>query len=376
MATAIKPRHFPWFDYARYSFSLGVKAGQGAYLSGHTASRYDPDAGRIVVTGGMAEQARTAYAKIGAILEAADLSFSDVVRIVEYVRPEGIERYAEAAAVREEVFGAHRPAVDTAPVRSLLRPDAFIEIEATAGPRSAGQPGGVVFLPTLQPVDAQGDVVGKGDLAAQAQAIFEKAATMLAGLGLGLEHVVKTVDYLAPAALTEYGRAIERRRAFLGPVFPAAASFVMPRLLHADALLQCDVIAARETPTRVDPGWSRYAGLARSPGVRAGNLLFLSGQSGLDPQSDDVRFPGDVAAQAEYAYGNILQVVAAAGGGPQHLVKTIEYVTPAGLPRYREVAGVRSRLLREPWPASTGLVCDSLLRPELLLEIDPFAVLE
>ena len=90
---------------------------------------------RIVVRGGMTEQVRTAWAKIGAILDAAALGFENVVRVVEYLRPEGIERYAEAAAVRQEVFGAHQPVVNTVPVKSLLRPEAFIEIEVTAEPR-------------------------------------------------------------------------------------------------------------------------------------------------------------------------------------------------------------------------------------------------
>ena len=134
---AITPKHFPWFDYARYSFSLGLSTDRGAYLSGHTASEYDPLAQKIVVRGGMTDQVRTAYAKIGVILEAAGMGYGDVTRIVEYVRPEGIERYAEAAAVRAEVFGAHQPTVHTVPVKSLLRPEAFIEIEVTAGPVGA-----------------------------------------------------------------------------------------------------------------------------------------------------------------------------------------------------------------------------------------------
>jgi len=104
--TAIKPAHFPWFDYSRYSFSLGLSTPTGAYLSGHTASQYDPALKRIVVRGGMTDQARTAYAKIGAILESAGLGYGNVVRLVEYVRPEGIERYAEAAAVRAEVIAS------------------------------------------------------------------------------------------------------------------------------------------------------------------------------------------------------------------------------------------------------------------------------
>ena len=37
---------------------------------------------------------------------------------------------------------------------------------------------------------------------------------------------------------------------------------------------------------------------------------------------------------------------------------------------------LRSKLLREPWPASTGLVCKALLRPEMLIEVDPFAILD
>jgi enamine deaminase RidA (YjgF/YER057c/UK114 family) len=198
---AIKPARVPWFDYSRYSFSLGLKADKGVYLSGHTASEHDPASKRMVVKGGMAEQCRTAYAKIGAILEAAGLSLADVVRVVEYVKPEGIERYAEAAAVRSEVFGPHRPAVNTVPVRALLRPEAFIEIEVTAGETGpvttfgAGLPAaresaGVVFLPTVQPVDGRGNIIGKGDVVAQTEAVFARARDMLAALGLGCDAVV------------------------------------------------------------------------------------------------------------------------------------------------------------------------------------------
>ena len=85
---------------------------------------------------------------------------------------------------------------------------------------------------------------------------------------------------------------------------------------------------------------------------------------------------GDVVAQAEYTYANVLKVVEAAGGGPENLVKTIEYVTPAALERYREVGKSRSKLLSEPYPASTGIICEALLRPEMLIEVDPLAVLD
>ncbi|MCA6111568.1 RidA family protein [Bradyrhizobium cenepequi] len=375
---AITPIHldrFDWYDYRRYSFSLGLKTSAGTYLSGHTASEYEPATSRIVVRGGMTEQVRTIYAKVAAILEGGGLGYGDVTRIVEYVHPEGIQRYAEAAAVRRELFGKHQPVVNTVPVKSLLRPDAFIEIEVTAAAARGVAPS-TVFLPSIEPVDDQGNVVGVGDLVAQTHAVYDRAARMLSALGLGLDRVVKTATYITPRALPAYENTARVRRERLGPVYPAAVDIVMPRLLHPQAIVQCDLIASREAPVAVNPGWTRYDELACSPAVRAGKLLYMSGQGALDPKSGRVLHKGDVVAQAECIYGNVLQLVRAAGGASRHLVKTIEYVTPASLDRYREVTGVRSKMLQEPRPASTGLISDALLRPGMRMDVDALAVLD
>jgi enamine deaminase RidA (YjgF/YER057c/UK114 family) len=356
---------------------MGLRSSAGTYLSGNTASEFDHAAKRIVVKGGMTDQVRTAWAKIGAILEAGGLSYAAVTRVVEYVKPEGIERYREADAVRNEIFGSHRPVVCTVPVKALLRPDAFIEIEVTASPVAGKrETSGAVFLPSIQPVDENGDVVGKGDVVAQTRFIFEKAGRMLEQLGVGFDRMVKTCDYITTAALAAYKGTGRVRKEHLGPVYPGAAGILMPRLVHPEALIQYDFIATRDTPVAVNPGWTRYQKLTYSPAVRAGKLLFMSGQGSLDPVTERVVHDGDVVAQAEYTYDNVLKVLQAAGAGPQNLVKTIEYVTPAALPRYRDVAKVRQKLLREPWPASTGLICEALLRPEMQIEIDPFAVLD
>ncbi|TMK22551.1 MAG: RidA family protein [Actinobacteria bacterium] len=368
---AIRPTHFPWFDYARYTFSLGLRRGPSAWLSGHSASEYDPADGHIVVKGGMGEQTRTAYAKIAAILSAADRSFGDVRRVVEYVTADGIEDYADAAAVRREVCGDGTPAVCTVVVNRLLRPQALIEIEVTAGP-----PGDVVYLPSLTAIRDDGSVDADGDLVGQTRVVFEKAARLLEAAGLSMRNVVKTLDYTTPATLADYRKTGRVRKDMLGPVYPAAAGILLSRLQHPDALVSLDVIASRADPVPVNPGWERYAKLTYSPAVRAGSMLFLSGQAALDPTTEKAVHPGDVAAQAEYTYTNILEVLRAAGAGPENLVKTIEYVTPAGLARYRDVAAVRERLLKEPYPASTGAICEALLRPEFEIEIDPLAILD
>jgi enamine deaminase RidA (YjgF/YER057c/UK114 family) len=155
-------------------------------LSGHSASEYDPGAREMIVKGGMREQARTAWAKIRAILEAGKRSLADVVRVVEYVAPEGIERYAEARAVRGELFGENRPALNTVVVNRLLRPQALIEIEVETEPADTplraerGWPparvaDGFVYLSSILPLDDAGAVIAPGDPVAQTRAIFERA---------------------------------------------------------------------------------------------------------------------------------------------------------------------------------------------------------
>lgn len=382
---AIRPTDFPWFRYEGYTFSLGLAEDGTVWLSGHSASEHDPESGRMVVRGGMPEQTRTAYAKIGAILDAAGLSFADVTALTENVTVAGIDRYAEAAAVREELFGEHTPAVRTVVVDRLLRPAALIEIEVHAergggttrsgGVREAAD--GSVVLPTLLPVDEHGDVVHEGDLVGQYAYCLDRAAGLLEGVGLTLGSAVTTYDYTTPATRDVYRRTHRVRKERLGAdgVFPGAGGILMSRLHRPGVLVALDVTASRLPLRQVNPGWTRYDTLTYAPGVLAGRTLYMSGFAALDVETQEALHPGDVVAQAEATYRSVLQVVEAAGGGPEHLVSTIEYVCPEGLADYRGVATVRQELLRAPWPASTGAVCAGLLRPEFLLEVFPTALL-
>jgi enamine deaminase RidA (YjgF/YER057c/UK114 family) len=392
---AVEPDRFDFFDWRRYSFSLGVTDGVDVWLSGHSASRFDESSGHIVVSGGMAEQARVAWEKVLCLLEAAGLGAADVVHVVENVTPHGLAAYAEAAAARDEVLGSTRAAVSTVVVRSLLRPDALIEVEVSARagggtgslPTSDGLPpsaaghlswaeaGGLVHLGTLLPVGSDGEVIAPGDLVAQTEAVFSKAARVLGQLGLGPSSIVKTVDFTMPSTRREYPKTGAIRRSFLGPVYPASAGILMPALGREGCLVALEALAARGEPVAVNPGWSRYDRLTYTPAVRVGNLLLCSGQAALDPETEEAVCPGDVAAQADWAYASLLRVLQAAGAGPEALVRTVEYVTPEGLSGYRSVADVRRARLVAPWPASTGIVCEGLLRREFLIEVDATAVL-
>jgi enamine deaminase RidA (YjgF/YER057c/UK114 family) len=390
--TAIRPESFPWFRYEGYSFSLGLTDGTTAWLSGHSASEFDPETKHMVVRGGMAEQTQTAYAKIEAILNAAGFDFGDVVRVVENVTAHGADHYAEAAAVRKKIFGDSDPTVVTVMVERLLRPAAFIEIEVTATKSDVTKSiadshsnlhrtvvtevaDGTIYSPTMLPIDAAGNIVAEGDFAGQYRYCLERAGELLEGVGLDLSHVVKTIDYSTTETRDVYRKCGRPRKELLGPVYPGAAGILMDRLHAPGVLVAIDIIASRHIPIAVNPGWSRYETLTYNPGVRAGRMLFMSGFAALDPETQEALFPGDVLAQTKYIYESINEVLKAAGGGPENLLKTIEYVCPDGLADYRRVAEVRKELLREPWPASTGAICSGLLRPEFLIEVDPMAIL-
>ena len=106
--------------------------------------------------------------------------------------------------------------------------------------------------------------------------------------------------------------------------------------------------------------------------TRVGNILYISGQLGLDLDGALVG-PGDAAAQAEQCYRNIQAIVQHFGGSMDDIVKITQYITDLA---YRPlVAGPRDRYLGTPGPASTLVVVKGLAAPEYLVEIEALAIL-
>lgn len=389
---AIRPNSFPWFPYDGFTFCLGLVEGEAAWTSGHTAAALDPALGKMTVGGPMEAQARTAYEKVLTILGGAGLGPSDVTRVTENITVRGLEEYDAAAAVRQELFGDSDPTVRTVVVDRLVRSQAFIEVElhavdgggrqlmVSSQQRAAGTwqasgvtegHDGIVYLPTVVPIDENGDVVRPGDFAGQYAYCLDRADELLRQVGLSLDNAVTTYDYSTPETRGVYRETHKIRKERLGGagVFPAAGGILMSRLHHPGALVSIDVTASRHPLELVNPGWSRYETLTYSPGVRAGRTLYMSGFAALDMETQEALHPGDLAAQAEVTYGAIVHLLEYAGLTPADLLETTEYCVESALPEYRVVAPVRERLLSPPWPASTGAICRGLLRPEFLLEV-------
>ncbi len=106
--------------------------------------------------------------------------------------------------------------------------------------------------------------------------------------------------------------------------------------------------------------------------VRAGNRIFLRGQTGFDLDGNMVGI-GDAAAQAENAMKCVRILLEEAGAKLEHICKTTIYVTDRA---YREpVYRVIGKWLKGVYPCSTGLIVNGLARPDMLMEIDVEAVI-
>jgi enamine deaminase RidA (YjgF/YER057c/UK114 family) len=106
--------------------------------------------------------------------------------------------------------------------------------------------------------------------------------------------------------------------------------------------------------------------------VRAGNRIFLRGQTGFDFEGN-FHGVGDVAKQTDVACRNIRQLIEEAGGTMEDVCKITVYLTDRS---YRnEAYGVIAEHFKGVYPCSTGLIVNGLALPELLVEIDVEVVL-
>ncbi len=107
--------------------------------------------------------------------------------------------------------------------------------------------------------------------------------------------------------------------------------------------------------------------------VRAGNLVFVEGQTGLTMDGSGFVGEGDPAAQADNAMKNVKIILKAAGARMEDICKITTYVTDAA---YRDlVYPVLARHMPDVHPCSTGVVISALGKPYADFEIDVFAVI-
>ena len=121
-------------------------------------------------------------------------------------------------------------------------------------------------------------------------------------------------------------------------------------------------------------GWKRPKGYANGM-LGEGRLLFVAGQIGWDEAE---RFPSDrFADQWDRALANVLAVVRAAGGGPEHIARMTVYVVDKReyLDQLEEVGAAWRRHMGRHYPAMALVQVAALLEDRARVEIEATAVL-
>lgn len=108
-----------------------------------------------------------------------------------------------------------------------------------------------------------------------------------------------------------------------------------------------------------------------SQAIRAGSLLFLSGQIPLDPESGSI-VEGDITAQTERVLQNIVAVLKAAGASFANVVRTTVFL--ADMSEFAAMNAVYAKFVADPPPARSTVQVARLPR-DVRVEIDVIAVL-
>jgi enamine deaminase RidA (YjgF/YER057c/UK114 family) len=102
-----------------------------------------------------------------------------------------------------------------------------------------------------------------------------------------------------------------------------------------------------------------------SPGVRVGDMLYVSGHVGVDANGNAAE---GCEAQSRQVMANIRGVVEAAGGRMEDVAKITCFLT--NMEDYAAYAKVRLETWPANPPASSTVGVSALVRPELVVEVE------
>ena len=121
-------------------------------------------------------------------------------------------------------------------------------------------------------------------------------------------------------------------------------------------------------------GWAPPIGYANGIAVDAGRIVFIAGQVGWDAQQ---RFQSeDIVPQFDQALKNVLEVLAQAGGRPEHICRITAFCCdkPAYLAARRELGRIWRERMGRHFPAMSMIFVSDLLDNPGKIELEATAV--
>lgn len=123
------------------------------------------------------------------------------------------------------------------------------------------------------------------------------------------------------------------------------------------------------------PAWAKPRGFANGIAVKGGTTVYIAGQVGFTGQGE-WREKG-FAGQFRQAMRNILDVLAQAGGKPEHLVRLTWYVLDKAeyLGSLKDVGAAYRELMGKHYPVMAVVQVSALVEDAARLEIEATAVI-
>jgi reactive intermediate/imine deaminase len=127
-----------------------------------------------------------------------------------------------------------RPVIQRLNPPGLSTPTGYSHVVSARGGRT-------IYLSGQVSLDAKGELVGAGDMAAQTRQVFANLDTALKAAGASFADVVKTNYYIRDAGQVQVIRDV--RAKYVGKELPASTLVEVSRLARPEFLIEIEVIA-------------------------------------------------------------------------------------------------------------------------------------
>ncbi len=385
----------------------GVKAGHLIYVGGQMSLDSDGN----VVGSDIKTQARNAFESVKAVLAEAGASMKDIVKHNIFFHCDGDDEMVaklldELDEVRLDYFSD--PGPTTTEIRcGLEREGALIMIDAwaTVGvdkerlmptghwswnkslPFSHGwKVGDMIFVGGQRSFDANGNLIGEGDIEIQTAETFRNLETVLQLGGGDRNNLMRQNTFFRffgeGRDVTDYWEKMTNvRRQYMSIPSAAGAGLRIAGLPNSKELIQVEGIGVLgENKTRLNPenhwDWS-IEGNEFTQGWRIGEMVFVGGQISADNKAQAV---GDtMEAQTRNVFEFIRKVLNMAGLDESDVAKLYIYYHADG--SWEQIAAtkavidaVQREFYPQPGPAATSIRVAGFAFENLLIEIEAMAV--
>lgn len=364
-----------------------------------------------VVGNDIATQARNAFEALKRVLAEAGASMQDVVKHNIYFQCEGgdaeVTKFLdEIDRVRLDYFSDPGPTTTETRV-GLDREGALIQIDAWAvvgEPRERLMPAGhwnwskplpfthgwkvgdMIFVGGQRSLDAQGNVLGVGDIEIQTDHAFRNLDTMLRAGGGDRNSLMRQNTFFRffgqGREVTDYWEKMTNvRRRYMSVPSAAGAGLRITGFPNSAELIQVEGIGVLgEDKQRLQPenhwDWS-IPNTQFTQGWRIGKLAFIGGQISADNKAKAVG--KDMETQTRNVFQFIRKVLAEGGLDESDVAKLYIYYHGDG--DWNQIAETKAtidRVQREfypaPGPAATSIRVSGFAFEDLLIEIEAFAI--